>query len=84
MARSRSACPPPPKATAPPPKLREGGKADATFILRGMMPTRFIAATVLAATLTPARALGDTYPRQPGIDAVHYVFTNVDIPAELL
>jgi aminopeptidase N len=40
-----------------------------------MMPTRFIAATVLlASTLMPATALGDTYPRQLGVDAVHYVF----------
>jgi aminopeptidase N len=39
-----------------------------------MMRTRPIAATVLLATLTPASAVADTYPRQPGVDAVHYVF----------
>ena len=35
------------------------------------------AATILlaaAATLHSAVAYGDTYPRQPGVDAIHYVF----------
>ncbi len=29
---------------------------------------------VIAAALTAAMANADTYPRQPGVDAVHYVF----------
>jgi aminopeptidase N len=49
--------------------------ADTTSILRGMMPTRPIAATMLlVSTLMPATAIADTYPRQPGVDAVHYMF----------
>jgi aminopeptidase N len=35
------------------------------------MPTRVLA---LAALCLPALAAADTYPRQPGVDAIHYVF----------
>ena len=40
-------------------------------------PLRFgraIVTLMLALSFSPARALADTYPRQPGIDAEHYVF----------
>ena len=38
------------------------------------MPTRVPSAVPVLLLLASASALADTYPRQPGIDAIHYVF----------
>jgi len=40
----------------------------------GAAGRRFCAATILGFALIAAFAWADTYPRQPGVDAVHYVF----------
>ena len=34
----------------------------------------FLLVCLLTAALLPRRAAADTYPRQPGVDAIHYVF----------
>ena len=38
------------------------------------MRTRLLAAITLLLPILPVAAAADTYPRQPGIDAIHYVF----------
>ena len=39
-----------------------------------IMPRRVLSALPVLLLLASASALADTYPRQPGIDAIHYVF----------
>jgi aminopeptidase N len=43
-------------------------------ILPAIMIRRVLRALSVLALLWPGAALADTYPRQPGVDAIHYVF----------